>query len=149
MRPAPIPFITGAADDSGITELDTTALLAGACFLADKSIPLVGMPPTTLLSCIKEPAGLVVFPANIVRAMLVAKKIVPKIDVVRVMKFAADLPDIKPLGPPPIPKAPPPSDFCNKTEPIRAIQITKWIDNTIMNILEPNQLSNSAFWHKS
>jgi hypothetical protein len=57
--------------------------------------------------------------------MLVAKKHAARIAVVRVSKFAVDRPVMKPdIPPPPMPSAPP-SLFCRRTEPTRAIAIMR------------------------
>jgi hypothetical protein len=61
-----------------------------------------------------------------VNVTLVTKNAAPNKVVVRVIKFAAERPDIMEDGPPPMPKAPPPSDRCSKMAPMSAKQISRW-----------------------
>ena len=66
--------------------------------------------------------------AKMTRRMLVAKKTAARIAVVRVRRFAVDLPVMNPdiPPPPPIPSAPP-SLFCRSTEPTSATAIIRWM----------------------
>lgn len=107
-----------------------TIALVGA-FGTDKSIDLVGRPSLVVPSSITEVGPRDPWLPKTVRVSEVKKKAPAKIVVVRVINVVAERPDIILVGPPPMPKAPPPSERCNKIAPIRKRQINKWIDNRI------------------